>query len=167
MYLNGWDRGTKWCNEHHLLHCESELFIYKFQAMCMCILHHLPQEWTKLEGPERAPWPMERACLAACCLNYGEEHPQLLVTGGRDSNDNTQCDAWILDVMSWKWRKVSGYVHMTAWLLQLLESTGICYYISGSAISFMLHERLILTWGQHKMVLDFCSCNNMLVAHAL
>ena len=70
------------------------------------------QEWTKLEGAEGAPWPMERSSHDACCLNYGEEHPQLLVTGGLDNNLNTLQDAWILDVKSGRWREVSCDVHM-------------------------------------------------------
>ena len=77
------------------------------------VLYHLSQEWTKLERPEEAPWPVERIAHAACCLNYGEEHPQLLVTGGLDKNDTTLQDAWILDVNSGRWRRVSsGDVHM-------------------------------------------------------
>ena len=75
--------------------------------MCLRICH-LSQEWTKLERPEGASWPVERASHAACCLNYGEEYPQLLVTGGVDNVDNILQDAWILDVKSGKWREVSG-----------------------------------------------------------
>ena len=71
------------------------------------------QEWTKLEGPKGVAWPVERVSHAACCLNYGEEHPQLLVTGGVDKNDNTLQDAWILDVNSGRWREVSN---MNVWL---------------------------------------------------
>ena len=78
----------------------------------VCVLCHLSQKWTKLEKPEGAPWPVERAGHAACCLNYGEEHPQLLVTGGCDNNDTTLRDAWILDVKSGRWREVSGDVHI-------------------------------------------------------
>ena len=69
---------------------------------------YLSQEWTKLEKPEGAAWPVERVRHAATCLNYGEEHPQLLVTGGMDKDGNTLQDAWILDVNSGRWRKVSG-----------------------------------------------------------
>ena len=72
------------------------------------VLYHLSQEWTKLERSIGAPWPVERAGHAACCLNYGEEHPQLLITGGGDTNDTTLQDAWILDVNSGRWREVSG-----------------------------------------------------------
>ena len=53
---------------------------------------------------------MERTDHAACCLNYGEEHPQLLVTGGIGRKDCTLQDAWILDVKFEKWREVSGGV---------------------------------------------------------
>ena len=28
------------------------------------------------------PWPVERSVHAACCLNYGQDHPQLLVYRG-------------------------------------------------------------------------------------
>ena len=64
--------------------------------------------------PEGVPWPVGRTRHAACCLNYGEEHPQLLVTGGVDTNDNALQDAWILDVKSGRWREVSGDVYMTS-----------------------------------------------------
>ena len=67
----------------------------------------MSQEWTKLERPEGAPWPVERVSHAACCLNR-EEHPQLLITGGLDNNDNTLQDALILDVNSGRWREVSS-----------------------------------------------------------
>ena len=69
-----------------------------------------------------APWPVERASHAAICLNYGEEHPQLLVTGGVDNNGNTLGDAWILDVKSGRWREVSDNVHLNVRLVQLTES---------------------------------------------
>ena len=76
--------------------------------MYVCVLCHLSQKWTKLEKPERASWPVNRVSHAACCLNYDEEHPQLLVTGGVDKNDNTLQDAWVLDVNFERWREVSG-----------------------------------------------------------
>ena len=79
------------------------------------MLCHLLQEWTKLEKPEGAPWPVVRSAHAACCLNYGDEHPQVLVTGGV-ANNNILQDAWILDVKSGRWREVSD----EDWLVQLL-----------------------------------------------
>ena len=72
----------------------------------------LPQEWTKLERPVEAPWPEERHGHATCCLNYGEEHPQLFVTGGWNNNKTILGDAWILDVKSGSWKTVSGNVHI-------------------------------------------------------
>ena len=72
-------------------------------------MYHLFQEWTKLEKPEGAPWPVRRDSHAACCLNFGEDDPQLLVSGGvEDKNGNTLSDAWILDVNAGRWREVSG-----------------------------------------------------------
>ena len=66
----------------------------------------MPQEWTKLERPEGAPWPVERANHAACCLNYTDEQPQLLVTGGADKRNKTLSDAWLLDINTRRWREV-------------------------------------------------------------
>ena len=53
---------------------------------------------------------MERTDHAACCLNYGEEDPQLLITGGITRDDHTLQDVWILDVKFGQWREVSGDV---------------------------------------------------------
>ena len=68
---------------------------------------HFSQEWTKLEKPKGAPWPVERELHAACCLNYNDDDPQLLVTGGLDNDRNTLKDAWILDIFAGKWKEVS------------------------------------------------------------
>ena len=75
-------------------------------TLLVCVLCHLSQEWTKLEKPEGAPWPVGRDSHAACCLNFGEENPQLLVTGGVDKNGNVLQDAWILEVKCGRWREV-------------------------------------------------------------
>jgi len=66
----------------------------------------LSQEWTKLEKPHGAPWPVGRSFHAACCLNYGDDEPILLMTAGVDGNDNTLKDAWILEINSRRWREV-------------------------------------------------------------
>ncbi len=52
------------------------------------------------------PWPVGRALHAACCLNYGQDHPQLLVYGGRDNDKKTLGDMWILDIDTDKWTEV-------------------------------------------------------------
>ena len=70
-------------------------------------MYHLLQEWTKLEKTKGDPWPAGRDSHAACCLNYGEKHPQLLVTGGVGNDGITLSDAWILDVNSGKWSEVN------------------------------------------------------------
>ena len=49
---------------------------------------------------------MGRSSHAACCLNYGDDQPVLLMTCGVDDNDNTLTDAWLLDVNSGRWREV-------------------------------------------------------------
>ena len=68
---------------------------------------HSLQKWTKLSKSGEEPWPEERSYHAACCLNYGQKHPQLLVIGGENKDaTETLRDVWILDVASWKWRKV-------------------------------------------------------------
>ena len=55
------------------------------------------------------PQPEKRAYHAACCLNYGEDHPKVLINGGMDkTNINVLEDMWILKVNSGKWKKVSG-----------------------------------------------------------
>ncbi len=53
------------------------------------------------------PWPVERSSHAACCLNYGQDHPQLLVYGGMDYGLKTLGDMWMLDVDIGKWSEVS------------------------------------------------------------
>ena len=64
------------------------------------------QHWSKLEKAEGAPWPEERCDHAACCLNYDQQHPQLLVTGGVKRTQEILEDAWILDVDRKKWKQV-------------------------------------------------------------
>ena len=58
-----------------------------------------------MEPVEGEPWPVGRSHHAACCLNYGEDHPQLLVHGGVDSN-SVLGDMWTLDVNTGKWTEV-------------------------------------------------------------
>ncbi len=60
-----------------------------------------------MESVEGEPWPVEREDHAACCLNYGQDHPQLLVHGGQDSDDKTLGDMLILDIETGKWTEVS------------------------------------------------------------
>ena len=59
-----------------------------------------------MEPVQGEPWPESRLHHAACCLNYGDDHPQLLVFGGLDEDRNVRADMWILDVDDGKWKKV-------------------------------------------------------------
>ena len=60
-----------------------------------------------MDKPEGAAWPVERTDHAACCLNYSQEHPQLLISGGLDKGNKTLGDAWLLSVATGTWREVS------------------------------------------------------------
>ena len=51
---------------------------------------------------------MGRIFHAACCLNYGEEHPQLMVSAGMDKGNNTLRDLLVLDVEAGTWKEVRG-----------------------------------------------------------
>ena len=59
-----------------------------------------------MDKPEGAAWPVGRDVHAACCLNYGQEHPQLLISGGLDKDHKTLGDAWLLSVATGTWREV-------------------------------------------------------------
>ena len=65
------------------------------------------QSWTKMNKPEGAAWPKERDNHAACCL-YGQEHSQLLVSGGMIKDGTTLGDAWLLNVTTATWKEVGG-----------------------------------------------------------
>ena len=60
-----------------------------------------------MDKPAGAAWPKERDDHAACCLNYGQEHPQLLISGGTYKGNQIIGDAWLLDVASGTWKEVS------------------------------------------------------------
>ena len=70
---------------------------------CTCIIM---QEWSKLAHHVGEPCPVGRSGHAAVCLDYGGDHPQLLVIGGLDNDDKVLSDAWLLDVQSRRWREV-------------------------------------------------------------
>ena len=64
-----------------------------------------------MDNHEGEPCPVARNGHAAVCLDYGGDHPQLLVIGGKNAG-TTLSDAWLLDVQSERWRKVRVYVCM-------------------------------------------------------
>ena len=59
-----------------------------------------------MEQVRGEPWPAERSRHAACCLNFGEYHPHLLVSGGTNKEKKILADMWILDVDNRKWKEV-------------------------------------------------------------
>ncbi len=64
------------------------------------------QNSRSLEGGAMA---VGRADPAACCIQYEEGRPQLLVTGGVDRDDKTLSDAWLLDVNPGSWKEVGRH----------------------------------------------------------
>ena len=65
---------------------------------------------SKLEREEGEPWPSGRSFHAACCLDFGSQHPHLLVTGGLNNDNKILEDAWLFDVNNGKWKEVSGII---------------------------------------------------------
>ena len=57
------------------------------------------------------PQPVGRGSPGACCLNYSEDHPKLLISGGVVNVHNVLGDLWILDVNSGKWTEVRMLVY--------------------------------------------------------
>ena len=62
------------------------------------------QHWNKLDHHEGEPCPVARYGHAAVCLDYGGDHPQLLVIGGMGAGNKVLNDAWMLDVQSGRWK---------------------------------------------------------------
>ena len=69
------------------------------------------QNWRKLNKSIDGPWPEEREYHAACCLNYGQQFPELLVSGGLDRQAKPLADLWILAIEKGNWRKVRQTFH--------------------------------------------------------
>ena len=61
-----------------------------------------------MEPAQGDKWPEEREGHAACCLNYGEDHPIVLVSGGVGNGDKVLGNIWMLDVDNGKWTEVSS-----------------------------------------------------------
>ena len=92
---------TCMCDELHVIvHVQHIMYMYT------CTIRFILQNWTKLNKSGGGPWPEGRSHHAAVCLNYGQQYPQLLVTGGWDRQDKPLADLWILDIERGSWRKV-------------------------------------------------------------
>ena len=86
----------------HTCMCTCTCIMY----MYTCTIHFILQNWTKLNKTGGGHWPQERSVHAAVCFNYGQQYPQLLVTGGRNRQGKPLADVWILDIERGSWRKV-------------------------------------------------------------
>ena len=64
-----------------------------------------------MEPAQGDQWPEARDDHATCCLNYGEDHPMILVSGGRTKGLKILENLWILDVDSGKWTEVRTLVY--------------------------------------------------------
>ena len=96
------------------------------------------QHWSKLDHHEGEPCPVARDLHAAVCLDYGGNHPQLLVTGGRGAGDKVLSDAWMLDVQSGRWREVrvyAGWMVLFAVQYHLMRCTGVIMCMAACCLS--------------------------------
>ena len=78
------------------IYCEPlhQLLLPIFRDYLLARTHHSSTGTNSGGGP----WPGERADHAACCLNFGQEHLQILVTGGWDNDKNIQ-----VMLVFWMW----------------------------------------------------------------
>ena len=95
------------CDELHVIvhvhvYVQHTCIMYRYT----CTIPFILQNWTKVNKSGGGPWPEERSTHAAVCLNYGQQYPQLLVTGGRGRQGKRLADVWILDIERGSWRKV-------------------------------------------------------------
>ena len=66
--------------------------------LCLSVnvfIMYFTQNWRKLNKLGDGLWPEERSDHASCCLNYGQQFPQLLVSGGLDRQNKPLADLWI------------------------------------------------------------------------
>lgn len=75
---------------------------------------------------------MGRSAHATCCLGFGTEHPQLLMSGGIGDDWKTLKDCWLFDVSSRSWKEVRVW-------------TVLCQirYLKDMYILMLLHAYLI------------------------
>ena len=100
-------------------------YVYDHQYMYMFeSLLRLTQEWSKLDL-DGGPVPVERSDHASCCINVGDDHPLLLVTGGLDKDYRVLKDAWLLDIVARRWTEVYRYNYSTR--LCVLNYSSICH----------------------------------------
>ena len=104
-------------------------------------------------------FPVERSVHAACCLNYDQDHPQLLVYGGV-GNGKTLGDMWMLNLDTGKWTEVSIvllllYTCMADTLLcfgvRMRSDTVVCLCVYLDCYSCSMSK-----YASSHVFLDFC-----------
>ena len=115
---------------------------------------YFTQNWRKLNKSGDGPWPEERFYHAACCLNYGQQFPQLLVSGGLDRQRKPLEDLWILDIERGNWRKVRQTFHhflLCIWFVyeHYVFPCSLCfpYYSCLNVITMQVGVTLKARWG--------------------
>ena len=107
---------------HHHIQCDHQLHGAAVHCVHDCGSIDFPQHWTKLDTTG-GPRPPVRSSHAACCIAgplTGQEHPLLLVAGGRGG---ALKDMWVLDVDRGVWREVSGLI---VWCMMSYINS-VCY----------------------------------------
>ena len=90
-------------------------------SSCSYLLLNL-QHWSRQHKifDVNGHFPVARSSHASVCLNYGEERPQIFISGGKGNEGKVLGDVWILDVMSGNWTEVSWSYSVVQKELQLL-----------------------------------------------
>ena len=114
--------------------------------------HVLLQHWFKLTKSGGGPWPEERDSHEACCLNYGQQFPQLLVTGGLDRQNKPLSDVWILDIERGRWRKVRPTILFTVCNVYVLSRWSVY-----TMYMYIHRNNATVTYNMHACILEF-SC---------
>ena len=84
------------------------VYIYALTIFNYLSLTFLLQHWRKITSP-RVPWRNGIGYHSASCIDgplFGQQHPLLLVIGGKDSNKSTVKEAWLFDIDRNNWMKV-------------------------------------------------------------
>ena len=105
------------------------------------------QHWSKLSHHAGEPCPVGRTRHATVCLGYGGDQPQLLVTGGVDSDDNILSDVWLLDVESRRWREVRVLGSVLAWQACSQPCTkGGSFFKKGCVAYIYIYKFMYIVW---------------------
>ena len=104
------------------------------------------QNWSKLGDQQstigRQQWPVGRDSHASCVLSDAP-HPQILISGGWDKDNQPLNDAWILDVHRKHWKKVHlrrADMYYNSMYVCTLCMSGVLSRRSGMGRDFPVHR---------------------------